>query len=172
MHHPLLLAAIVRAGISSGARAVQCAADISAASLAWMRDHAVQGRPLLPGAAMFEVTAALMAACTPLEGGQPAATVSRLAILAPCLLPEAAGGGTLLLRCTLDSRSGALEVFSGRTVHMQGTAAAAHVHGSISVVAEPSVGSLALAPLLSLPASRAQGHNFAAVTASDQENSG
>lgn len=99
----------------------------AAARLAWLWDHHVQGRPLLPGAAYMEAAAAaaarlglpgpasgasqakagggqgsgrlgaLAAGGGGGVGGQGLVALERGAFVAPCVLPEAGGGGAALL---------------------------------------------------------------------------
>ena len=169
--HPLLLAATVRAS-SSGGRLSECAAELSAASLAWLHDHAVHGRALLPAAAMFELAAAAAAACAASDSGSGAAVpaLASLAVLAPCML-AGAQGGSFLLRCTVDSRTGVLQVLSGaHSPHLQAVAASQAAAAPTSAAA---AGQRPAAALL-LPPSPARnlGHNLAVVGASKQETAG
>ena len=68
------------------------AADLAAAPLAYLWQHVVKGRPLLPGAAMLEAAVAAVA----VTGDGSGATVTHAAIVSPLLLPvgEAAPGLT------------------------------------------------------------------------------
>ena len=181
--HPLLLLVTVQPS-SGGSGNAECACDLGAANLAWLRDHQVQGRALLPGAAMFEVAAAAAAACL---GGNAtagsngsgsrgrAAALSALSILAPCLLPGAASArSSALLCCSVATGSGAVEVHSSSGVR--------HLRAVAGVVpAKPAAGPASQNPLVSgalLPARAAAaqptplGHNMAAVAARLEHASG
>jgi hypothetical protein len=187
--HPLL----IRSAAQPGAAAVECVADLAAARLAWLWDHSVRGRALLPGAAMFEAAAAAALACCSTDGGVPASlcpALAGLAILAPCLLPAAAGGGGeggVALRCSVGRASGALEVSSGGgggsgsgMVHLRAVAAAlrappalqpAAADGTLGCVTAASAA--ALLPLrCQLNSTTPRGHNLAAVGASRQDTEG
>lgn len=90
-------------GINSGS---------SAARLAYLWDHQVMGRPLLPAAAMLELT---LAAGHVLLGGsygdaqQQLLAICSMAINAPIVMPSAAAAGAqLLVSVTLDASSGQL----------------------------------------------------------------
>ena len=170
--HPVLLAATARLA-GSAARLVECVADLAAPGLAWMQDHAVQGRALLPGAAMFEMAAAAATACLPLEGGAGAGTLpalSGLSIMVPCVLP-APSSPSLLLRCSFNARSGALEIGSGAGArHLQGAAAA--VRPLPGAAQQPAPGRRVLAALIARPPSAGRGHNLARAEAPRQDTSG
>lgn len=169
--HPLLLASAVQPS-SSGGRLAECTAELAAASLAWLHDHAVHGRALLPAAAMFELAAAAASACAASDSGsgtaQPA--LASLAVLAPCMLPGAQGS-TFLLRCTVDSRTGALQVLSGaRGLHLQANAAS---QAAVPPKGAAAAGQRPAAALLLAPRpAQSQGHNLAVVGASKQETAG
>lgn len=167
--HPLLLLAASRGQL------VECAVDLSAAGLAWLRDHAVQGRPLLPAAAMFELAAAVAAALLPQDGsagGAGGAALAGLSIPAPCFLPDQAGPAALL-RASVNRSSGALEVLSARgACHLQASAAAVPAGmvpaGSVAGWRQGSSGLSALPQ----PGAAARGHNFAQLAATRQETAG
>ncbi|KAL4457258.1 hypothetical protein ABPG75_012123 [Micractinium tetrahymenae] len=167
--HPLLLAANPS---SSGGRMAECVAEVSAASLAWMHDHAVHGRALLPAAAMFELAAAAAAACGGSDSGSGAAlpALASLAVLAPCFLPGSQGG-SFLLRCTIDGRTGALQVLSGaHSLHLQAVAASQAAVARQQATATRTSNAAAL--LMPLAPAGSQGHNLAVVGASKQETAG
>ena len=154
--HPLLHVATVQPR-ESRRRMMDCAVDLSAAALAWLYDHQVQGRVLLAGAAMFELASAAVAAGSGTDSrvkhSQARHTVQSLAIPSPCILP--ADGSPALVRCTVDTASGALEVMGpDRTKHMLGLAGLV-VAARIGAPSPPHhrTGSLRLLPSLALPAS-------------------
>ena len=95
---------------------------------AFLWDHAVAGRHILPGAAFLEVAAAAVQAATGNEGS--AVVLASIAIPAPLELPKPAvgGGSVLMLRCQVESGSGRVKVASagpaGMREHMFGSAAA------------------------------------------------
>lgn len=173
--HPLLLMAAVRQQPTAAGRLLELAADLSAPGLSWLRDHGVTGTVLLPGAAMFEMAAAAVAACQPVDGSLQAGTaLAGLAILAPCVLPAAGSrdNGSLLLRCAVDCRSGMVEVLGASgSRHLQAHAAVA---GSRPLV-QQAAGALSSSTAGVLPmmaAAPAAGHNFAKVEASRQNTAG
>ena len=181
--HPLLLLANVGPSSHGRGRLAECAANLSASSLAWMRDHAVQGRPLLPAAAMFELAAAAVAACTTANGSigstSALAALTGLSILAPCLLPEGGSSSSFFVRASVDSRSGALEVLgSSGSRHLAGAATAVRTsRPHTALTAAPGGGeappiAAALASLLQQAAASRKGHNFASIGASRQDTAG
>lgn len=113
--HPALARAYVHHGAMSSSRsAVICEVQLHAASLSWLWEHAVQGRPLLPAAAMYEMGAAAAAACSSSEGRATqsgSVALQSLNIVAPFVLPSTSVG-SLLLHCTLDTHSGGLRIES------------------------------------------------------------
>lgn len=172
--HPLLLFAAVQRPGAMGCM-VQLAADLSAPGLSWLRDHSVQGRALLPGAAMFEMAAAAATACQPADGSlSTAAALASLAILAPCVLASTEGGGrgsSVLLSCAVDCRSGSIEVQSASgSRHLQATAAVAarQVVDRQPAAAASNAAGLLCVGAAALPA----GHNFAKVAATRQDTAG
>jgi acyl transferase domain-containing protein len=188
--HPLL----TRSAAQPGAAALECIADLAAARLAWLWDHSVRGRALLPGAAMFEAAAAaaLALACSSTDGGVSPSlcpALAGLAILAPCVLPAAAGGGNdggVALRGSVGRASGALEVSSGGgggggsgAVHLRAVAAALRAPPTLQpATASSTLGGVTAAAAAALLPLRCQlnvaipGHNLAAVGASRQDTEG
>ena len=169
--HPLLLAALPGAGGTA-----EFTADLGAARLAWMWDHAVHGRPLLPGAAMFELAGTAVAACAVLDGSVRAhSLLTGLGILAPCTLPARAAGAAagMLLRCSLNCRTGALRVASGRgSVHLAGLAAVATAADGATSAAVPTSRTSLCSSLQLARGTACQGHNLAVVSASRQDAAG
>jgi hypothetical protein len=133
--HPLLLRAA-----AARAAAVEFTVPLGAGPrLAFLWDHVVAGRPLLPAAAFLEMGAAAgRALLSPAGGGAAAAPALRGTVLAaPCVLPaaEAAPAGAaapavLVLSCAIDPPTGALTLSSG-TVGGKG-APAVHVRSTLA----------------------------------------
>ena len=173
--HLLLQQAAVRLG-SSASRLLDCAADLSAPGLAWLRDHSVQGRPLLPGAALFEMAAAAVAASQPADGSlSMSAALVGLSIMAPCVLPaDGSATSVAALRCSLDSRTGLLELQSSAgSRHLQGTAAALPAHPLLLQPAAAACSASTAAALLPrLALAEASGHNCAKVEMRRQDAAG
>ena len=88
-------------------------ARLGSASMAYLRDHHVQGRALCAGAAMFEMGAAAGASLLPASTGLRL-VLSEASIAAPCQLnvPE--------LSCLISGREGALSIRSSAP-HMSGS---------------------------------------------------
>lgn len=101
--HALLTAATV-AHLASGTR-VTFVATLRAASLAWLHDHRIQGNPLLPGSALFEIAAAAAAAMSvndaPASSSTRVTLLSAAAIVAPCRL--GATNSTTLVTCSINT---------------------------------------------------------------------
>jgi hypothetical protein len=105
-HRMLQLPRVVLPG-----QAVHFSAAVTAtASLAYLWDHRVIGRPLLAGGVTLEMAAAA-AACLA-EAAVPAVltAVTGAALVAPCLLPSATSGRPLMLDAAVRLGSGQLEV--------------------------------------------------------------
>lgn len=86
--------------------------NLAIPALAFLCDHLVAGRPILPGAAMFEAALAAARALQPdelLEGGSSGFALTGAAIPAPVLLGSGDGGASQL-RCVVDSATGAIEL--------------------------------------------------------------
>lgn len=100
--HPMLLSTKTKTPV------VDCYLDWSAPGLAWALDHHVQGRCLVPGAAMFEMAGAAAAACGRADGDW---TLQGIAILEPLVLPSISAGSptpSMWVRCAVDIGHGAL----------------------------------------------------------------
>ena len=168
--HPLLLMVLSRLNTRGGST-VEFAVDLAAPGLAWLHDHRVAERALLPAAALFELAGASVAACSSVEGGSNrSAALQDAAILAPCVVPQ--HGTPMLLRCTMDGISGRLQVVGGTTKHVAAAAtltAPAPASAAAQAHAAAGVAAALIAP--SLPA-RAGGHNLAAVALDRQSASG
>lgn len=93
-------------------------------ALAYLKDHLVAGRPILPGAAMFETALAAARALQPDEvlqagsssSGSTGYAVIGASITAPVLLGGGTGGSGggggrgPLLQCCVNSASGSIEL--------------------------------------------------------------
>ena len=173
--HLLLTAAGIRP--TSGSKVADCLLDLSSSSLAWMHDHQVQGRVLLPAAALFELTSAASAACLLDSSGISGVMgLQGLSILAPCMLPGTGGtaAGSSLLQCGVNGRTGAIEVIGGRgSKHLVGAAAQARTPAGAQGP-QPTGGhpSAALLSALAGLTQAKQGHNFATVGCSKQSAAG
>ena len=109
-------------------------------SSAYLYDHVVQGRGILPAAAYLEMvtTAVAISTAASSTAGQRC-VVSGAVFEAPLLLPEVSNtSGAVVLRCNLDAQSGVCKLVSaagaGVTHHMQGSLS--QVQGSINAVAK------------------------------------
>ncbi len=127
---------------------------------AYLLQHIVSGRSILPGAAMFEAAFAAAAVLLP-EELQRSAGLEGAAIAAPLLLKQlGASGSSVSLHMTVQHASGSVQLSSqpaasGRrsqpTVHLQAVAAAPHA--SVTVTAAASAG---IVPATALPLSLSQ----------------
>ena len=142
-----LLSAVLSAHLPSpagGDRTVRLAAQPrSSQALAFLWDHRVQSRVLLPGTAMFELAAAAAAALAG-DGLLPAAaqpTLAALSIISPKVLSAPTAGGNIdgsqqaaaadVLLCEADTATGQVRVASAA----QGSgSAAAPVHLKADIV--------------------------------------
>ena len=116
----------------------QFQAALSGAALSYLWDHRVQGRPLFPGAAMFEAAfsagALLLAGSSATTAGAGAAplALAGASIPAPLVLPEMSGSSTGTMLTT------AVEPATGRVVvHSKDAAgrAATHLAGMLAYTA-------------------------------------
>lgn len=147
--HRLLLQHIGAAGSSR----FEC--SLSHAQHSYLWQHAVSGRSILPGAAMFEAAYAAAAALRPEDGQQQHCSLQGAGIAAPLLL-AAPGAASLQLRIAVRLRDGSLQLsgseagsrHGGRppTVLLAATAAAAsEVRGGRQQAAEgPATSALAV----------------------------
>jgi hypothetical protein len=143
--HPLLFHASAAAGSSSAA--VEFAVPLAARpNLAFLSDHHVSGRALLPAAAFLEMGAAAARALLLPDGGRdgglmPAPVLTGAVLAAPLLLPLPGDGeedaGMLVLTCSMDPAAGALSISSS---HLQSGGSAA---GRPTVHVRAAVGSTA-----------------------------
>ncbi len=105
--HPLLLAA------AAAAPCVEFKVDIASPRLAWLRDHVVGGRPIVPGAAFLEMA---MAACSSLlltSSSDGMLGLSSVVFSSPCFIPECSAVGESAMLCAeVDLDEGAVKVFS------------------------------------------------------------
>eukprot|EP00887_Chlorella_sp_A99_P003362 scaffold26.g3362.t1 len=152
-----LLQRFSRQGASSLAGVARFALALSAtAGLAYLWDHRVVGRPLVPGMGMLEMAAAAAAtlaeqavavpptaaAPTAQQQRQPrgslAIGVADAAFVMACLLPPAAGTGKrLVLECVAGGADGGLSIRSGAPATKSG-ATATHFTCHAAVVTSPA----------------------------------
>lgn len=102
-------------------------ANLLAPAFAYMWDHLVSGRPLFPGAALFEMAAA--AARVLLGSATDSVALAGASIPSPLVLPElsaqARGATMTALSCRLDASTTAIEISSSqRSVHLLASLAA------------------------------------------------
>ncbi len=101
-------------------------------SSAFLYDHIVQGRGIMPAAAYLEmVTAAVATTTASSSTAQPQYAVSGAVFEAPLLLPDISSKtNAMVLRCSLDTYSGICKLVStvggGGTQHMQGRVCKLH----------------------------------------------
>jgi hypothetical protein len=161
--HPLLQHTAVSAG------RVEVACSLSAPSLSWMLDHRVQGRALLPGAAMFEMVLAVAAACVQLGnsssniGLAPAPALQEASIIAPLIITDTASA---IAACSLTVPDGGIRLSSGRIVHLSGCAGRAEPRSVAAYLDQPSSSSMSQwqrVPLKLRIVTETGGHNLACV---------
>ena len=153
-------------------RSVECTAmftcRFAASSSAFLRDHCISGRLLVPATAFFELL--LAAATSAAEGGykqQLLPSLAGVAIVAPKILSQAAAGDSNAVQVSLQLSDGVAEVLSADgSSHVRGavrTAAAlpAPLHTAVS-----SGSRVARQRLLSRQLGDSTGHhyNFAAIS--------
>lgn len=117
---------------------------------AYLWQHQVGGRPLLPGAAMFEAAYAAASAVLA-EGHQPRLSLQAAAIVGPLLLQSRGSSASdpSLLSLAVDRRTGQVQLGSGAGRHLQANAACgAAVEGAAP--RQPAATTLTPALLLSL----------------------
>ncbi|KAL4451846.1 hypothetical protein ABPG75_007508, partial [Micractinium tetrahymenae] len=153
---------------SKAAAAVLFEVDLMQPKHAALWDHAVAGRPILPGAAFLEAAAACLHAASAAAGDDSLRLLlTAAAIPAPLELPSAAasknGASTqqhLLLQCQLDISTGRVRqasVASGRASreHMYATAAASGVQSAPSALVSAARSAAAPALVLVMAATAA-----------------
>lgn len=135
----------------------------SSAAQAYLWDHAVSGRALLPGTAMLEMAGAAGASLAEAAAPWLAVAVTRAAFAAPCLLPAASHGGSrlLLLEVELSAATGAAELCSAGSG--SGASGSAHLTARVSAAASHALGP---------PASHTSGSRGLAVLLGASWNSG
>lgn len=100
LYHPMVFSA------RPSSNAVDVLFNPAAASMSWIRDHHVQGRCLVPGAALFELAGATIAACA---REQVASTLHGAAILEPLVLGSSISEW---VHCRTELRPGELVISS------------------------------------------------------------
>lgn len=143
-----LLGCVARVALSAGtagtaaAAAVLFEADLLQPKYAALWDHAVAGRPILPGAAFLEAAAACLYVASAAAGHDALSLLlTAAAIPAPLELPPAvARGGSssqkhqLLLQCQLDVGTGRVRLAS----QPSGRGSREHMHGLAATLITPS----------------------------------
>ena len=165
---PAQHAMLARCTVAAGKLAMT--ARLGSASMAYLRDHQVQGRALCAGAAMFEIGSAAGASLLPASSG-PRLVLSEASIAAPCQLnvPE--------LSCLLSGREGTLSIRSSAS-HMSGSFSQAPSTAYSATAKGPRVaGSSELASMLRQKHALQAGEprapaNFGRAAMPDQETAG
>jgi acyl transferase domain-containing protein len=126
------------AALSGSSRSVHFEVQLSHLSVAWLFDHMVGGRPVLPGAAYLEVA---LAAGRQLLGSGYATdlALAAVSISAPLVLPEGpAAAAKVHLQVTVDPATGVLSISSSSG----SSSSTMHVSGSIIRISSSADGSL------------------------------
>lgn len=102
-------------GRSSYGIVAQFDINLSTARLAYLQDHIVSGRALLPATAFLEIFHAAVNTLGGFSSGEKEVSASGVAIHAPCMLSlqQSGSGGGQLLSCTVN-REGVLAVSSAK----------------------------------------------------------
>ena len=153
------------------------AAPLDTPALAYLWDHQVSGKALVPGAAFLELAAA--AAHLPLPGSSQAGVVLTAATIpAPLVLPAPAQKlSAPAMLCTLSAASGSVEIASGqRSTHLRATMAVLSFSPVPSRAAVPSqppalVRLMAIAQLHAAAPPRAEPAYFADIDAAGDQAS-
>ena len=125
----LLHTAAVLPAARSRARAVHLAARLDSPALAFLADHVIQGRVLVPGAAMFEIILASVSTLAgPGNGGVVGAAITAPLVISP--------GGSCTVSCCVDPISGTLGLHSA-----QGHDAQHQQHQHLTATAGTSISS-------------------------------
>jgi acyl transferase domain-containing protein len=132
------------AALSGSSRSVQFEVQLSHPSVAWLFDHIVGGRPVLPGAAYLEVA---LAAGRQLLGSDYATdlALAAVSISAPLVLPEGpAAAAKVQLQIAVDPATGVLSISSSSSSSSgsHGAASTTHVSGSLIRISSSATGSL------------------------------
>lgn len=129
--HPLV-GCVARSVSGAAGTAALFETDLLQPKHAYLWDHAVAGRPLLPGAAFLEAAAGSLQAAAAAAGSAEALLLTAVAIPAPLELPALATEQQrhLLLQCQVDAASGRVRLASlgsdsRSREHLYGAAAAA-----------------------------------------------
>ena len=178
-----LVGSVARVAGAAGTAAVLFAADLLQPKHSHLWDHAVAGRPILPGAAFLEAAAACLR--TAVADDSLAVMLASVSIPAPLELPSSINrsGGSLVLQCQVDAASGRVRLASSSATatrgreHLYGTAgsAAAAAPAAGAEVQQPAVAtatpSTALAMLLltAIHSQQAQQASIGAIEAARQD---
>jgi acyl transferase domain-containing protein len=131
------------AALSGSSRSVQFEVQLSHPSVAWLFDHIVGGRPVLPGAAYLEVA---LAAGRQLLGSGYATdlALAAVSISAPLVLSEGpAAAAKVQLQVVVDPATGVLSISSSSSSNSShGAASTTHVNGSLIRISSSANGSL------------------------------
>ena len=153
--HHALVARVARVATAAGAAgsAVLFEADLLQPKHAFLWDHAVAGRPILPGAAFLEAAAGCLHTAAAAGDDGLRLLLASVTIPSPLELPAAAGSKgkqQLLLQCQVDVASGRVRIAS-----LIGGASREHMHGTAAAAAVPPAQQQLPAAAKGLPASGA-----------------
>ncbi len=176
-----LVGSVARVAGAAGTAAVLFAADLLQPKHGHLWDHAVAGRPILPGAAFLEAAAACLQMTVAAGDDSLALLLASVSIPAPLELPpRVSSSGSLVLQCQVDAASGRVRLASSSGGSARGrehlyaaaasavTAAAAGTQQPTTVAASPSA-ALALLLLATIQSQRAQQASIGAIEAARQD---
>jgi acyl transferase domain-containing protein len=127
---------------NSSSRSVQFEVQLSHPSVAWLFDHIVGGRPVLPGAAYLEVA---LAAGRQLLGSSYAAdlALTAVSISAPLVLPGGpAAAARVQLVVGIDPATGVVSISSSSSSSGLTASSTTHVRGSLTRISSSTDGAL------------------------------
>ena len=137
-----LVGSVARVAGAAGTAAVLFAADLLQPKHSHLWDHAVAGRPILPGAAFLEAAAACLQ--TTVADDRLTVLLASVSIPAPLELPPSISrsGGSLVLQCQVDVASGRVRLASSSSA---GTRGREHLYGTAgsATAAAPAAGAVA-----------------------------
>lgn len=162
--HPLLLLASPAAGRGKGQGrlvSVEFSVPLGSPALAWLRDHVVGGRPVVPGAAYLEMALAAAHAAMLPGIGTAVVGLANVQFASPCMLPHDAAAPTPTLVAELDTDTGSLSVSSVTPLAEQQQQPGGHLrqqlHLSAQVVAVSTAAAAADAVAPSMASAANQG---------------
>lgn len=118
----VLLSCASAGNASAGGREVLLETRLNRPALAYLWDHRVAGRALLPAAAMLEMAAAAVTTLAQAGGHADEAALSSAAIPAPLALGASIEGSALVLSAVVSARQGTVTIASLAEPHRSGRA--------------------------------------------------